>query len=187
MDTSILDSPILNGDRIMRFGGDRDLVRESLYDHLGKMSGMAILLHEHIDFDLKEVLYRIQLHDLEEMVTQDVSRKLKHYNKDIKRAIDEASFAILRKEIHNEELIKQIQSAKSHDTIEGCIVHLLDVYQAYQHLRFEVKMLGNKSLDDTLVNDCTPYLQETYAEICECFPVFKSISKLIPEYKPTNI
>lgn len=183
MNTSILDSPILNGDRIMRFGGDRDLVRESLYDHLGKMSGMAILLNEIIDFDIKEVLYRIQIHDLEETVTQDVSRKLKHFNPEIKQAIDAASYAILKRELPNESLLKAIQEAKDHSTIEGCIVHFLDVYQAYQHLRFEVEKLGNHSLDDTLINDCTPYLQQTYVDIVKAYPQLSVLKDYIPSWK----
>lgn len=169
----------MDADIVPRYSGERVQDTEYLNDHIWKMTAMALLLHDKIQFDLKELIYRIQVHDLEECVTQDVVRKVKHHDKDIKDRIDSIAYEELSKYVSN-DILQDAQTAKDHSTIEGCLVHFLDVYQAYQYLASEVLMKHNEYLAETLQKDCIPYLLETYDTISELFPELKKLGEYLP-------
>lgn len=182
MNRLLLTSPLLNGDMVYRYSGEVVLKKESLYDHIGKMMAMAFLIDSNVtfEFDIKELIYRISIHDLEESVSQDIIRRIKHYDKVIKDKIDDISYDLLAKELVKKCRITEAKEAKSHQSIEGCLVHFLDVYQAFQYLYGEVVLLHNENLRDTLLNDCIPYLQSVIELICERYPELEELYQFLP-------
>jgi 5'-deoxynucleotidase YfbR-like HD superfamily hydrolase len=166
---------------VIRYGNKRYMMKpETLAEHVWYMMEIAIRLSEHIEFDLKDVMYRIMIHDIEESVTLDIPRDVKHSSQLYKDMTDDIAFRLLRREgIVTEGIIEDSKSAKSHDTIEGCIVHFCDVYQAYLKLSDEVYLLGNQSLKKELESECKPYLQSVIEEVITIYPECQYLTELI--------
>lgn len=153
--------------------------KESIADHVWYMQEIAFRLHKIIDFDLKEVVFRIMVHDWEESVTLDLPRDFKHYNKEYKCLTDRIAFELLEKKgIMTPDIIECAKDAKSHDTIEGALVHFIDVYQAYLKLHDEVT-LGNKFLERELEEECTPYLMEVIDIISKEYPSLEVLGTIL--------
>lgn len=166
---------------VIRYGNKRYMIKpETLSDHVWYMMEIAFRLSREIEFDLKEVLYRIMIHDIEESVTLDIPRDVKHSSKLYKEMTDDIAFKLLQREgIVTAQIIEDSKSAKSHDTIEGCIVHFCDVYQAYLKLSDEVYLLNNLSLKKELETECTPYLLEVIEQIGLKYPECKCLSEFV--------
>lgn len=164
-----------------RFTNKRYMIKtETLADHLFYMMEIALQLTKYIEFDLKEVSYRIMMHDLEEGVTLDIPRDIKHSSAEFKSMTDEIGWKILLNSgIINEDHLEDIKSAKSHDTLEGALTHFIDVYQAYLKLWDEVYVLNNLSVADDLNNDCLPYLMEVIDKISTEYPQCKVLQTLL--------
>lgn len=166
---------------IQRYSNKRYIIKpESVADHLWYMTEIALRLNQKINFNIKEVIYRIMIHDMEEFVTLDIPRDVKHSSREYKEMTDDVAFKILRKEnICTPSVLTDAITAKCHDSIEGALVHFIDAYQAYLKLYDEVYVLGNKSLEGELNNECVPYLQEVVEEVSKDFPELEYLSTLI--------
>lgn len=165
---------------VYRYSNKKYILKpETIADHVWYMHEIAFRLRRHLEFDLKEVIYKIAIHDWEESVTLDLPRDFKHYSPEYKSLTDQIAFELLeRKGIMTEDIIEDAKNAKSHDTIEGAIVHFIDVYQAYLKLSDEVD-LGNGFITKELDTECQPYLQEVVETISEKYPELDILYNLI--------
>lgn len=166
---------------VNRYGNKRYMVKqETLSDHVWYMMEIAFRLSNHIEFDIKEVIYRIMIHDIEESVTLDIPRDVKHSSALYKQMTDDIAFKLLAREgIVTDKIIQDSIEAKSHDTIEGAIVHFCDVYQAYLKLSDEVYLLGNRSLLKELDTECKPYLLEVIEKVSSIYPNCKCLKDFV--------
>jgi len=147
-----------------RYSGFKVLVQESVSDHMSSMMAMAhelvYFMNEYVksiddtdDYypvDIKEVVYRISIHDYDEALCLDIPRNFKYSSKELRDAIETATDALMTKEF-TPDLMGQIKTSKSTDVIEGLIVKILDSAQAGCYMVSEI-MLGNKYIKSELNN-----------------------------------
>jgi len=146
---------------VQRYSGNMLIKPESVSDHIWGMIALALEWVEKINsqlpensihrMELKEVIWRIVIHDIEECYTSDIPRPFKHYNKDILKSIDDTSYEILKKEIKSFDLVHDIINAKSKLSPEGRMVGYLDIIQAGEKMVTEIE-LGNRFMYDELDN-----------------------------------
>lgn len=142
---------------VNRYSGSLLVKSESVADHIWCMNALAyefvpklnIELNKEFGngedvriIDLKEVIFKISLHDLDESLYCDIPRPFKYHNDYILNAINTTVHNMLCKNF-NVELVHQIETAKDSDSIEGILVKIFDVAQAGFKMQSEI-MLGNK-------------------------------------------
>ena len=137
---------------VTRYSGYKFIFPESVSDHLTSMRNQSILIKKELNeaypevkFDIKELFYRIDIHDLDESLLCDIPRSLKYYNPNINREIN-IIYNNLIDNYFDKELSADIKNSKNIDNIYGFMVKILDVTQASLKLYNEVFQLGNKNL-----------------------------------------
>lgn len=159
-----------------RYSGFKVLVQESVSDHICSMMAMAheivFSLNEYLmsiygdkftPVDIKDVVYRISIHDYDEALCLDIPRNFKYSSKELKDAIEKATDNLMSKEF-TPELMKQVKNAKSVGTIEGLIVKILDSAQAGCYMISEI-MLGNQYIRSEL-NNVVDVLEDCRIHYC---------------------
>lgn len=156
-DKSYLDNLI----RTHRYSGNLLVINESVSDHVWCMNALAMeyipkvnqIMKEKV-FDLKEVIYAITLHDLDEVFTTDIIRTFKHYNQDIESAIQRTVNEITSKNLP-EQILADLKVIEDKTTSLGMLVKIFDTAQAGYKMISEIQ-LGNKYFKTELlnVNDC---------------------------------
>lgn len=142
IDQSLID----NFPSVGRFSGSTLLQAESVPDHSVQMALLCINFSELCpESDRRDMCYRCIIHDFEESITSDVVRPLKHYNEEVKTAIDNAGKHLL-KEATDEEFCEEVFSAKDIENVNGFLVHIADKLQCFMKIRREVELLGNRTL-----------------------------------------
>ena len=131
---------------VTRFSGDNLIQPEKLESHIIEMIGLAFDLHYGVGgFDLKQAIYLIVIHDIDEAITVDVPRPFKYFSDEFR--------VLLNKTVHDyfeslgvdKQFLSDAESAKKCG-IEGKIVKLLDLVQVKKKLETEAA-LGNTTLD----------------------------------------
>lgn len=156
-DKSYLDNLI----RTHRYSGNLLVINESVSDHVWCMNALAMeyipkvnqIIKEKV-FDLKDVIYAITLHDLDEVFTTDIIRTFKHYNQDIESAIQRTVNEITSKNLP-EQILADLKVIEDKTTSLGMLVKIFDTAQAGYKMISEIQ-LGNKYFKTELlnVNDC---------------------------------
>lgn len=156
-DKSYLDNLI----RTHRYSGNLLVINESVSDHVWCMNALAMeyipkvnqIMKEKV-FDLKDVIYAITLHDLDEVFTTDIIRTFKHYNQDIELAIQRTVNEITSKNLP-EQILADLKVIEDKTTLLGMLVKIFDTAQAGYKMISEIQ-LGNKYFKTELlnVNDC---------------------------------
>jgi len=159
----IFNTPLLNLIHVNRYSGTRLLTKESVSDHIWGMKCLALTIVPKLNkfmkdknnylidyFDLKEILYRIDIHDLDESLSCDIPRPFKYFNKDITRVINSVVFEMLHKNF-DDELVHDILTAKKYSTDEGYLVAVFDTMQAGMKMIDEIE-LGNSKIRMELRN-----------------------------------
>lgn len=156
-DKSYLDNLI----RTHRYSGNLLVINESVSDHVWCMNALAMeyipkvnqIMKEKV-FDLKDVIYAITLHDLDEVFTTDIIRTFKHYNQDIESAIQRTVNEITSKNLP-EQILADLKVIEDKTTSLGMLVKIFDTAQAGYKMISEIQ-LGNKYFKTELlnVNDC---------------------------------
>ena len=145
--------------RIPRWGGISVIKSESVSDHVMSMIGLAVTLIPRINayrkfynyeiINLKELVYKIAIHDYDEAFYCDIPRPFKHHNKEVTQAIENTANTLMRQAL-NDDLVNDILHTKD-NSIEGFWVMCLDLIQAGMKMTEEVN-LGNKYMKSELVN-----------------------------------
>lgn len=131
---------------VHRFSGTHLLQAESIADHSLEMALLCSNFSELVpESNRTELCYRCVIHDLEEVLTTDIPRPIKHYSPEVKRAIDEAGKGMLA-EATSEEFANEVFSAKDLNDINGYLVAVADRIQCFMKMRREVEVYGNNAL-----------------------------------------
>lgn len=148
--------------RVNRYAGTLLIKQESVSDHVWCMVTLALeyvpKLNDRLDdshqFDIKDVIYGICLHDIDEALTTDLPRPFKHANKEIEEAVEKTVNKILSDTL-NEQLCHDIKTAEDKSTPMGTLIKIFDLAQAGYKMKSE-SMLGNKYFDEEITNvlDC---------------------------------
>lgn len=122
----------------VRFSGCPIEKEETVAQHIAAMQLMAlelynIFLKSGLTFDIKDTMYRIAIHDLDEAALGDIPRPIKYYNDDVHRELDAVANAELHKNYH-ESIAEAVDKAKE-GGFEGIVVNLLDSLQCVYRLR----------------------------------------------------
>jgi len=102
------------------------------------------------NIDLKDVIYRISVHDLDESLTLDFPRPIKYANPQITEAIYNTVQGILKNYLE-QDLIDDINNSKDYKTRAGCLVSFFDTIQAGLKMQQEIE-LGNKNFKKEIGN-----------------------------------
>lgn len=148
--------------RVNRYAGTLLILQESVSDHVWCMVTLALeyvpKLNDRLDeshqFDIKDVIYGICLHDIDEALTTDLPRPFKHANREIENAIKITVDSILDNTL-TEQLCNDIRIAEDRSTPIGTLIKIFDLAQAGYKMKSE-SMLGNKYFDSEITNvlDC---------------------------------
>lgn len=150
-----------------RWSGHLTLKSESISDHVWGMVALAIQFHEQYDpsgvvVDLKEVIYRVALHDIGESLYCDIPRPFKYSSPQLARLINTTEEELLRDNL-SKSLVDDIQSAKDPNSIEGLLVKILDALQAGLKMKSEIE-LGNNNFRAEIGNSIN-MLKSIYSSI----------------------
>lgn len=154
----VIKSPMFNLPVVTRYSGVNLIKSESVSDHVWGMCSLALELipelnlnlTEDLQIDLKDVLFRIIVHDLDESVTCDIPRPFKYATKELREEIEVASTLLMKKYLNEEIVIKSL-NAKEGDSIEAFLVRLFDLMQSGIKMRQEV-LLGNTFIKTEVPN-----------------------------------
>lgn len=163
----LLNNPMRNLVIVNRYSGQLLSIQESVSDHVWEMQAMALELVPQINrelknyvIDLKEVIFRIAVHDLDECLSFDIPRPFKYDNPEITEAIRKTNDSIMAKNF-SPELVDLINHAKDDDTREGYLVSVLDGMQAGMKMRYEV-MIGNQFIKSQIPNIIELFNEKIY-------------------------
>lgn len=154
----LIESPMHNLIYVNRYAGKQLNKQESVADHVWQMISLALELVPELNrnesmedwIDLKEVIYRISVHDLDEAISFDVPRLFKYHNDKIHQAIEDTNLELMEASFH-QFIIDDIQHSKDLDTKEGLIVKLLDHIQTWLKMKNEL-LIGNQLIRSEIVN-----------------------------------
>lgn len=148
--------------RVNRYSGTLLIKQESVSDHVWCMVTLALeyvpKLNDRLDeshrIDIRDVIYGICLHDIDEALTTDLPRPFKHANREIESAVEKTVDKILSDAL-DEQLCQDIKIAEDKSTPIGALIKIFDLAQAGYKMKSE-SMLGNKYFDSEITNvlDC---------------------------------
>jgi len=146
-------SPVMNLRNITRYSNIHLIEAESVTTHTIEMQLMAITIYEHFKlngqtFDLRDVAFRILMHDLDETVTCDIPRDIKYHDEKIHEEIERVTSEKLQ-QLFDEEIIKYIHNSKD-SSFEGRLVAYIDIIQAGYRLSKEYKLQHNGAIKKRL-------------------------------------
>lgn len=153
----VLESPLSNLKLIPRFSDIYMHRRETVADHNWDLIALALVIVPEWNrdlvrkIDLKDVLYRIAVHDLDESGSIDIPRPFKYFDLDLKKKLDEVSLEILKSKKVSDDIIKDIRSAKDFSILEGFVVKILDIIQPGLVMIDEIS-IGNTKMKRELPN-----------------------------------
>lgn len=136
---------------VTRFSGDNLIQPERLESHIIEMIGLAFDLYYGVGgFDLKQAIYLIVIHDIDEAITVDVPRPFKYHSEEFRKLLTKTVHDYFKSLGVDEEFLNDSESAKNIG-FEGKLVKLLDLIQVQRKLNTELS-LGNSTLGDKIKN-----------------------------------
>lgn len=149
-------SVLENLTRIKRYAGNLTIIEESVSDHVWCMNTLALefipILNEkfNTEFDLKDIIYGIALHDIDEALYTDIPRPFKHRNAKIENAIAETVEEILNETL-SEEVNAELKRVEDKTTPLGLVIKIFDIAQCGYKMKSEIQ-LGNKYFINEIEN-----------------------------------
>jgi putative hydrolase of HD superfamily len=136
---------------VRRYSRDFMVKEESVLEHIGFSALFCLiisarLLEQGVGIDVGRLIIRATLHDLEETITGDVSRKTKYCSPEVKEGIDAYGRLAISKieELLDISIMYDWENAKD-DSLEGLILKVADMAAVVYKTMTEVAMYGNKS------------------------------------------
>lgn len=133
---------------VMRFSGIYLSRPESVPDHSACCTTLAIMMAKDlsargININLKDLIYRIAIHDIPEAITSDVVRPLKYHHPELTKEFKLAESEMIKSFGYPDEIINDIESAKDDSCIEGYLMEVVDAIQVLTKLYEEYYLLNN--------------------------------------------
>lgn len=134
--------------RVNRYSGLPLIKNESVADHVICMNAIALeyvpILNKkfNAEIDIKEVIYGIAIHDLDEALYTDIPRPFKHHDEAIEKEINRVVKTIFIDNI-SKDLYDDIGRAEDKHTCPGMLIKIIDVAQCGYKMLSEIE-LGNK-------------------------------------------
>lgn len=144
------ESPYMKLNNVFRYSNKRLIERESTAQHTIQCQLICLWICDqlkdlNISINEKLVCYKALTHDLDECVSCDIPRNIKYHDLDTLKKINDISDELLVASGMPETRIKDIHDSKHDGTLEGYIVALVDIIQAYT--KIEQEYLLQKSTD----------------------------------------
>lgn len=150
----LMNSSFMNLLNVYRFSNTKLVEHESTAYHTVQMQLIALYLYnKYPTFNIKDVIYRILMHDLDESVLCDIPRDVKYYNTTIYNEINSIANTKLVESGILGSIIHDINNAKenkvcnpNHGKIndsgcyEGSLVGIIDILQCAIKLATELKL-----------------------------------------------
>jgi|TARA_R110000851_G_scaffold95852_1_gene208059 5'-deoxynucleotidase len=142
---------------VHRYSSLRLVQQESVMEHTGFVCLLAYILCEHINkfsgekIDTSSALQKAVVHDIDEIITGDIPRPTKYYNKETRKAFEKIEKAGVKKVGNNLGLTEENSNffknwENSKQGKEGEIIRLCDLASVVFKIREEVMFLSNKRL-----------------------------------------
>lgn len=133
---------------VMRFSGLYIIRPESVPDHAACCTTLAIMMHKDlravgIIFDLKDLIYRIAIHDIPEAITSDVVRPLKYHHEALTKEFRLAERDMVTRFGYPDYILEDCENAKDETCIEGFLMIVIDALQVLTKLYEEYYVLHN--------------------------------------------
>lgn len=152
----LITNPLLNIMNVKRFSNMPFIHNDTDCTHSFRMQLMCVILFQDNPLvNLEKLTHKALLHDINEAGAGDVISPIKHCSPEVNAAIEAKSNDILRSWGVNEHTLNSIINAKD-DSIEGKIVSILDILDAYYSLYVEWRLQELKMLYDR-ADDCISY------------------------------
>lgn len=149
----LLTNKISNLVNIYRYSGQPLNRAETDSDHVWLMNSMALVIVPKLNslyesdsdkLDIKDIVYRVTVHDIDECVTFDIPRNFKYYDDELLTNIRRVTDSILSQSLPK-SLVSDINNAKD-DSKAGFLVRALDVFQVIFKYYAELNNTGNHSI-----------------------------------------
>lgn len=175
-----------NLSRINRYSGNPIIKEESVSDHVWSMVTLAIEFVPKMNktcgtsWNLKDILYGINLHDIDESLYTDIPRPFKHHNARIKQAIKDTADRIMIDKL-GRDFWMELKSIEDMSKPLGYLIKVFDILQAGYKMKSEIE-LGNKFFRSE-INNIFNALEDLFNEIPNDFELNtkESIQWLISE------
>jgi 5'-deoxynucleotidase YfbR-like HD superfamily hydrolase len=143
---------------VQRYSQYHLCVPESVLEHSAFVAMISMFIANHIELDMVErckVIEKALMHDVDEVVTGDISRPVKYHSKELRLMI--AAMESENMERISDEILESDRFfyvwRDSKEGKAGSIVALADVLAVVYKLYDEVVMRGNKTLYDIANKD----------------------------------
>lgn len=146
----LVNIPALNTDNTIRYSLMYQIKEESLADHIADVGVLSYLLTLRFNsygekLNVGDVLEKVLLHDLDEVLTGDIPRSTKYYSEaglDAMKGVALDAITRLANSLPGSEgLVDKWKSAKQGK--EGSVLVLADMLCVARKVVTEVKILGN--------------------------------------------
>lgn len=148
-----LNSKVHKLSQTLRFSGYTLTRPESVSQHSAQLGILAVAIGEQLEKYGEKInfgnlaLYAIY-HDIEESITSDVVRVVKHYSSESKKIFNElgeSAVDALSSEL-NSTILKRCWSDSKRDGMEGLLISLCDIIHCFSTTLQEVELYGNLSM-----------------------------------------
>jgi 5'-deoxynucleotidase YfbR-like HD superfamily hydrolase len=147
--------------RVKRYAGTLIVIPESVSDHVSCMNALAFeyipklneMLEPSEQFDIKELIYAISIHDIDEAFTTDVPRTFKHKTREIEAVIKHASDQILIEHL-GQSFVDEIDRVEDRSKPLGVLLKIIDVSQCGYKMKQEIS-IGNSIMKSEIDNVIT--------------------------------
>jgi 5'-deoxynucleotidase YfbR-like HD superfamily hydrolase len=148
---NIFNNPVVNLNRIKRFSNTTLVKEENVVEHIGQSIMIALVIYSKIDqsdINIKELIYKISIHDLDESVLADVPFDIKYSSDLIKSELERISLEKLSEYLYP-ELISDIFKSKCDEEHkkESLMLKFIDPFQALIKLIREYKLQNTQELE----------------------------------------
>lgn len=162
----LVNSPIFNGNKTIRYSNIHMIERETLNDHISEISLMCLVACKQLEtlgiyLNQGKLLERAIIHDLPEVVTLDIPRPIKYSDPSIKEGFDNLERIVakkIEKELGTENLLAELDFVKD-KTREGLTLKVLDLLLVARKIVRELDVKSNLEVIGTLF-DLHKYLKE---------------------------
>lgn len=175
----IYNNPSRNLNNVVRYSGIFCMKKETDGYHVIDMMSICLYIYEElknygVTLDIKDLIYRCYIHDLDEVLVGDIQRNIKYYNEKIYESINEVVNNLLHKN-YSEGLIKDISNSKNLHEINGLIIKVADTLQSSLKIYEEVKL--NNFHFNKVITEHIVFIEDLKDKVMKSLETFKEYDR----------